>query len=127
MSNQNGLQANDNLEVMDERKVRTEFLKTLLDHETRLGTYAERLDKVEKKVDEQIIINSGEQRVLQKAVARRVYEFNSTPEERRKLFKQIHREIKDRWAVPSYKDIRRNELQEVLNYVNAWRPIKVVA
>lgn len=85
----------------------------------------ERIDTIERKVDEQITIDHGEQRALQKAVARKVYELEHDPRQRGELFRQLHREIKDRWGVASYRDVRRTELQQVIRYVDAWMPRKV--
>ncbi|MGK5509434.1 BRO family protein [Brevibacillus formosus] len=85
-------------------------------------THGQKLIELEQKVDEQITIDHGEQRVLQKAVVRRVYEVESDSLRRRELFRQLHREIKDRWAVASYRDVRRTELQQVLRYIDAWMP-----
>ncbi|TRY25944.1 phage antirepressor [Brevibacillus sp. LEMMJ03] len=84
--------------------------------------HSQKLMELEQKVEEQITIDHGEQRILQQAVARRVYEVESDPQRRRELFRQLYREIKDRWGVPSYRDVRRTELQQVLRYVEAWMP-----
>lgn len=83
-----------------------------------------KLLELETKVDEQITLKSGEQRRLQKAVSHKVYEIEDDPEERSELFRQLYKEIKDRWQVPSYKDIRRQDLLNVINYINAWVPIR---
>ncbi|OMF54715.1 hypothetical protein BK138_16300 [Paenibacillus rhizosphaerae] len=85
---------------------------------------ATKLFELELKVDEQITLNSGEQRRLQRAVGQRVYDFEPDDEYRPELFRQIYKEIKDRWQVPSYKDIRRQDLQAVLQYVAAWVPVR---
>lgn len=88
----------------------------------QIQEHAQKIEAVERKVDEQITIDSGEQKVLQKAIAKRVYELESDPKKRRDLFRQLHREIRDRWAVPSYCDVRRTELEQVLKYIDAWWP-----
>lgn len=111
--------------ALDERKVRMELLKTALEHEERLDHVETRIQTIEKKVDEQITLDHGEQREMQKAIGRRVYELELDPVVRRELFRQLHREIKDRWAVASYRDVRRTELKEVIRYINAWIPRKV--
>lgn len=85
----------------------------------------QRIEQIEQKVDEQITLDHGEQREVQKTIGKRVYELESDPVARKELFRQLHREIKDRWAVPSYRDVRRTELHEVVQYVNAWKPRKV--
>ncbi|MFJ7646896.1 ORF6N domain-containing protein [Lysinibacillus sp. NPDC097279] len=83
------------------------------------------LSLINEKVEEQITLTSGEQRAVQKAVATKVYEFDLDPSVRPKLFRELYREIKDRFAVASYKDIRRQDLQLVLGYINSWIPRKV--
>jgi Rha family phage regulatory protein len=81
--------------------------------------------QIDQKVEEQITLTSGEQRRLQKGVAQRVYELESDPKERSRLFRELHREIKDRFGVASYKDVKRKELQAALRYIENWVPRKV--
>ncbi|MET4562736.1 hypothetical protein ABIA69_003927 [Lysinibacillus parviboronicapiens] len=81
--------------------------------------------KINEKVDEQITLASGEQRSIQKAVASKVYEIEEDPKVRPNLFRELYREIKDRFAVASYKDIRRQDFQLALRYINSWIPRKV--
>ena len=83
------------------------------------------LSLINEKVEEQITLTSGEQRAVQKEVAIKVYEIEDDTTIRPKLFRELHREIKDRFAVASYKDVRRQDLQTVLNYIRSWVPRKV--
>lgn len=83
------------------------------------------LSLINEKVEEQITLISGEQRAVQKEVAIKVYEIEDDATIRPKLFRELHREIKDRFAVASYKDVRRQELQTVINYIRSWVPRKV--
>lgn len=78
--------------------------------------------ELKEKVDNQITLDHGEQRGLQKAIARKVYELETSENLRPKLFGEIHREIKDRFAVASYKDVKRKDLSSAVGYVNAWIP-----
>jgi ORF6N domain/ORF6C domain len=81
--------------------------------------------EIDNKVEEQITLTSGEQRRVQKGIAQKVYELESNPEFRSKLFRELHREIKDRFGVASYKDIKRREFQLALSYIESWFPRKV--
>lgn len=81
--------------------------------------------QVDKKIEEQITLDHGEQRRLQKAVTSKVYELCDDPKGRSKLFREIYREIKDRFAVASYKDVKRKELQSAIRYVENWIPRRV--
>ncbi|MGG3890081.1 ORF6C domain-containing protein [Metabacillus fastidiosus] len=83
------------------------------------------ITQVDRKVDEQITLDHGEQRRLQKGVAIRVYEIESDAKLHPKLFKEIYREIKDRFGVASYKDVKRMELQSALRYIENWIPRRV--
>lgn len=103
-------------------KLTAELAEEVEEVKTIAQTHSQKIIELEQKVDEQITIDHGEQRALQKAVARRVYEIENDPQRRCELFRQLHREIKDRWAVASYRDVRRTELQQVLRYVDAWMP-----
>lgn len=93
---------------------------------------AEEIEGVKKEVTEirsmvenQITLDHGEQRRLQIAVATKVYEIESDRSLQPKLFKEIYREIKNRFGVASYKDVKRRELQSAIRYVDAWLPRKV--
>lgn len=107
---------------LDERRVRMELLKAAMDHEQRIESVEVEIRQLREAVEEQITIDHGEQRRIQKAVARRVYEVCADGMNTRELFPQLYREIKDRWAVASYRDVRRNEIDQVLQYIEAWRP-----
>ena len=83
------------------------------------------VSQIDNKVEEQITLDSGEQRRLQKGVATKVYEVCDDPQLRPKLFRELYREIKDRFGVASYKDVKRKELQAALRYIENWIPRKV--
>lgn len=100
--------------VEDTQAIKTE------QHEIR-----KELSLINEKVEEQITLTSGEQRAVQKEVAKKIYEIENDTTIRPKLFSELHREIKDRFAVASYKDVRRQELRTVLNYIRSWVPRKV--
>lgn len=84
----------------------------------------ERLEDVEHKLETQITLDSGQQRRLQKSINQRVCGLEQIKEARGEWFRQLHKEIKDRWNVSSYKDVLKQDLQDVMNYVAAWVPIR---
>lgn len=82
---------------------------------------------IHQKIEEQITLTHGEQRSLQKAVARKVYELENDATFRPKLFSELYREIKDRFGVSSYKDVCRKDLQSAIAYINNYVPKKQLA
>lgn len=118
--------------MLTEREQRIESLKLLLETSQRqdemqkaLNKHENKLLELSEKVDEQITLDHGEQRRLQKGVARRVYQFTDDKKEAARLFKELYREIKDRFGVTSYKDVKRKELLTAINYIENWVPRKV--
>ena len=80
-----------------------------------------RIEIVENKVDNEIRIDQSEQRKLQKAINIRVYQrLDVINAEKRLMFPAIHRDVKDRFGVASYRDIKRKDLTEALAYVQNW-------
>ena len=80
-----------------------------------------RIDVVENKVDNEIRIDHTEQRKLQKAVSVRVYQrLDVIDADRNLMFPAIYRDLKDRFGVASYRDIKRKDLTEALAYVQNW-------
>jgi prophage antirepressor-like protein len=114
-----------NVKVLDERRALIESLKLTAETAEKVDDMQDQIKQINSKVDEQITLNSGEQRRLQKGVALRVYELEQNPKARPKLFRELHREIKDRFGVASYKDVKKRELLSAINYIENWIPRKV--
>lgn len=119
----------NNVNVLDERQSMIQSMKLTIETVEKqekmsetLKVHDNKLSVLESKVENQITLSYGEQRRVQKAVASRVYELYENPEERPKAFSGIYREIKDRFAVASYKDVRRVDLQNAINYIENWIP-----
>ena len=80
-----------------------------------------RIDIVENKVENEIRIDHAEQRKLQKAVSIRVYQrLDVISADRNLMFPAIYRDLKDRFGVASYRDIKRKDLTEALAYIQNW-------
>ena len=80
-----------------------------------------RIDVVENKVDNEIRIDHTEQRKLQKTIATRVYQrLESINADRKMLFSAIYRDLKDRFGVASYRDIKRKDFEDALLYSRSW-------
>jgi toxin-antitoxin system, toxin component, bro family len=83
-----------------------------------------RLTVVENKVDNEIRVNSGEQLRITKAVKRRVPQRIDIAIDligkEKFMYQAIYRDLKDRFGVASYKDIKRKDLTDCLNYISTW-------
>lgn len=111
--------------VLTEKEQLRASMKLSLDTSEEVEVLKIEVNDLKEKVENQITIDHGEQRRLQKAIGSKVYGLESISEFRPKLFKELYREIKDRFGVASYKDVKRKDLQMAIRYVDAWIPRKV--
>nr|WP_241635581.1 ORF6C domain-containing protein [Fusobacterium gastrosuis] len=85
---------------------------------------AERVDVLEYKVDNEIRVDNGEQRKIQKAVSTRIFQrIDIVPqllENKKFMFQALYRDLKDRFGVASYRDIKRKDLRNCLEYISTW-------
>ena len=84
----------------------------------------DRVEVLENKVDNEIRVDNGEQRKIQRAVATRVYQrldiVSELIENKKFVFQAIYRDLKDRFGVASYRDIKRKDIKDCLEYISAW-------
>lgn len=89
------------------------------------------IQRLEHKFDTVVTLESGKQRKIQLAVAKRVYEiledylYLNMPKEnyngeKRNLFSCLYRDIKRKFGVASYKDIKVVEYEKALNFIENW-------
>lgn len=87
----------------------------------------DRVTELEDKVDNQMTIDHGQQRRLQQLVGERVYERAAMafpPKEVKAnvgpFFKAIYKDLKNRFGVASYRDIKPMDYTSAIDYVEAW-------
>lgn len=85
-----------------------------------------KVDDIEHKLDSQMTLDFGRQRRLQRAIASRVYALACEQAFRAKLFRELHREVRDRFACTSYKDVRQQDFQQAVSYIEHWVPRRAV-
>jgi Rha family phage regulatory protein len=107
---------------LSEREQLVASMKLSLDNAEELTQVKGEVKEIRLMVEEQITLDHGEQRRVQKAVSQTVYKLEKDSDLRPKLFGEIYREIKDRFGVASYKDIKRKDMQSALRYIEAWVP-----
>lgn len=87
--------------------------------EARYLALESRVQEIEQRILE-VTLHSGEQLRLKRAVGERVYSMSVKQAERNKLFRAIYHELKERYHVGSYRDIKQHELQDALSFVFSW-------
>ena len=89
-----------------------------------------RVSSLEQVVEKQLTVDYGQQRVIEKTKAKRIYFLwenghvdREVHDSTRKLFGLLGRNLKDAFNVNSYRDILKKDFEEALNFVNGWRPM----
>lgn len=87
----------------------------------------DKVNMLADKVDNQMTIDHGQQRTLQKATNQRVYARaaevfapNSFKEHTPPFFRTLHHDLKDRFGVASYRDIRPADYRDAAAYIDNW-------
>lgn len=118
--------------VLSEREQLMASMKLSLEAAEEIAVMKEEVVEVKTEVKEvrsmvenQITLDHGEQRRVQIGISSRIYELENDKELRPLLFAELYREIRNRFGVTSYKDIKRKDMQSALNYIEAWVPRKV--
>ena len=111
--------------VLTEKEQLMASMKLSLETAEEITQVKTEVKEIRGMVENQITLDHGEQRRVQKAVAHKVYEVESDPDSRSYLFRELYREIKDRFGIASYKDIKRKDMQAAFSYIEAWIPKKV--
>lgn len=113
------------VKILTEQEQLEASLKLTLMNSSDVKELKVEVTEIRSMVENQITLDHGEQRGLQRAISRKVFECAKSDEHKRLLYPELHREIKDRFGVTSYKDVKRQDLTAAIGYVNAWLPRKV--
>jgi phage regulator Rha-like protein len=113
--------------VLSEREQLVAAMKLSIESAEEIAVMKEEVEMKEVRgmVENQITLDHGEQRRVQIGIASRIYELESDKELRSPLFAELYREIRNRFGVTSYKDIKRKDMMSALNYIEAWVPRRV--
>lgn len=109
--------------ALSEHDQRVELLKLSLAHEEKFDEVDQRIEKLENN----LAINAFQQNVIQKQIKKRVYKvfenFNNEGLEIKLIFPKIHRNFRDAFGVPTYKDLRKLDFDDALSWIKSWRPL----
>ncbi|WP_239674531.1 ORF6C domain-containing protein [Mangrovibacillus cuniculi] len=111
--------------VLSEREQLMASMKLSLETAEEIGAVKNEVKEIRGMVENQITLDHGEQRRLQKAVAQRIYLQTRDPVLRNRFFRELYRELKDRFGTASYKDIKRKDMLAAIRYIEGWIPRKV--
>lgn len=80
-----------------------------------------KVDDIQSEVEllkNDIVLTPSQKRILQKAVAIKVYSFNAPKDSNKKLFSAVYSKLKDRFVVSSYMEIPRLSFNEARSMVD---------
>ncbi len=114
------------IKPLSEKEQLMAAMKLTLDANKEIGEIKSEIVELREKVENQITLDHGQQRRIQRLIGSKVYEVANSEEHKRLLFAELHREIKDRFGVASYKDLKRQEMLKAIAYIESWVPRKAV-
>lgn len=98
-------------------------LQQMIRFEQKQSEHDKRLNQLENNWQ----IDSFQQNVIQKQIRKRVYairdNYDNSETGTRRLFAGIHRNFRDAFAVPSYRDLRKLDFEDAKAWIKSWRPL----
>lgn len=113
--------------VLTEREQLMASMKLSLETAEEITLVKGEVEEIKTMVEQQITLDHGEQRRIQKSVGQKVYELENDKAARTRLFSELYKDIKDRFGVASYRDIKRKDMLSAIRYIEAWVPKRVTA
>ncbi|MBM7580054.1 Rha family transcriptional regulator [Jeotgalibacillus terrae] len=110
---------------LTDQEQRIAVLQATLEHEKKFEQFDERMEKLENNTR----IDAFQQTVIQKQIGKRVARVhddeNLNPDQldKKKIYPQLHRNLRDSFRVPSYRDIRRIDFDDAVSWIRNWRPM----
>ena len=114
------------IKPLSEKEQLMAAMQLTIEANKEIGEIKSEIVELREKVENQITLDHGQQRRIQRLIGSKVYEVASNEEHKRLLFAELHREIKDRFGVASYKDLKRQEMLKAIAYIESWVPRKAV-
>lgn len=115
------------LKVLTEREKLEASMRLSLMNSEDVTQLKNEVQEIRSMVQEQITLDHGQQMRIKKAVAAKIYEISNDKAKRIRLFAELYRDLKDRFGVASYRDIKKHEMLKAIGYIEAWIPKKEIA
>lgn len=127
-----------NLPQMTQQEILIATLKEQQKIAVRVDSQDVAIKTISNKLENQMTIDHASCRKIQKEIALRVFtrllengyderlktdpadEYFDYIDTKRKYFSGLHREIKDRFAVSSYTDVKQKDFDSCINYIKNW-------
>ena len=97
--------------------------KSVLEVKNKVVDLESKFEEMNHTMSNLITLESGKQRCIQLAVAKKVYSIDGY--DTKKLFSNIYRDIKRKFGVSSYKDIKTVEYEKAISFINSWIEDKI--
>lgn len=115
------------LKVLSEREKLEASMRLSLMNSEDVTQLKNEVQEIRSMVQEQITLDHGQQMRIKKAVATKIYEITNDKAKRTRLFAELYRDLKDRFGVASYRDIKKHEMLKAIGYIEGWLPKKEIA
>lgn len=113
-------------QLQQQGRLATAPINPLLINEAAFTQMMERVQEVEQRlgdVAKEVTLKTVEQKKLHAAIGRRVILLANQASRRPVFYRQLYRAIYAEFVVTSYRDIRKEDLEKALQYVEGWRPL----
>lgn len=114
--------------VLSEKEQLEASMKLTLEASKEINEVKEKVTSLEERFDNELTLNHGQATAVNHSVKRRVERLYNDGvmgplETKRQMYSNIHSNLRRAFQAPTYREIKRQDFEEAVAWIEAWRPM----
>ncbi|CDQ22614.1 Rha family transcriptional regulator [Halobacillus karajensis] len=114
--------------VLSDKEQLIASMKLSLETSEELGDIKTKVSGLEERFDNELTLNHGQATSLNHAIKKRVEHLWSNGvtgslETKRQMYSNIHSHLRRGFQAPTYREVKRVDFDDAIQWVSAWRPL----
>ncbi|MFD1416839.1 Rha family transcriptional regulator [Oceanobacillus jeddahense] len=114
--------------VLSEKEQLEASMKLTLEASKEISEVKEKVTSLEERFDNELTLNHGQATAVNHSVKRRVERLYNDGvmgplETKRQMYSNIHSNLRRAFQAPTYREIKRQDFEEAVAWIEAWRPM----
>ncbi|GGP17277.1 Rha family transcriptional regulator [Oceanobacillus neutriphilus] len=114
--------------ILSEKEQLEASMKLTLEASKEINEVKEKVTSLEERFDNELTLNHGQATAVNHSVKRRVERLYNDGvmgplETKRQMYSNIHSNLRRAFQAPTYREIKRQDFEEAVAWIEAWRPM----
>ncbi|SEH77845.1 phage regulatory protein, rha family [Halobacillus karajensis] len=114
--------------VLSDKEQLMASMKLSLETSEEIGEIKEKVSTLESRFENELTLKHAQAQALQHSIKKRVEQLfvdgvMGVLESKKQMYSRIHSQLRKAFQTPTYREIKRDDFDEAMQWVNAWRPL----